>query len=265
MPIEAETRATPPVHFMGVAFARLTQPEVIAEIRRRAGLAEFSYIVTPNVDHVVKLWPRRPDAHTGSFRAAYEGAALRICDSRILQRLGRLAGLRMPVIPGSDLTRYLVHHVFRTGDRIAIIGGKNHTVTVLKALFPGPDYIQYQPPMGVLDDESAMQDIVRFVTGARPNVTLFAIGAPQSEIAANACRNADGATGIGLCVGASVDFLTGDQKRAPAWMQKAGLEWLHRLASNPARLWRRYLVEGPRIFWLFLRSGGGRTCAPIGR
>jgi exopolysaccharide biosynthesis WecB/TagA/CpsF family protein len=53
-----------------------------------------------------------------------------------------------------------------------------------------------------------------------------------------------------LCIGASIDFLTGKQRRAPLWVQKAGLEWLHRLLSDPRRLTSRYLIECPRIFYL---------------
>jgi exopolysaccharide biosynthesis WecB/TagA/CpsF family protein len=58
--------------------------------------------------------------------------------------------------------------------------------------------------------------------------------------------------GIGLCVGASMDFLSGSRKRAPQWMQQARLEWLFRLLDEPQKLWRRYLVEGPKIFRIWL-------------
>ena len=55
------------------------------------------------------------------------------------------------------------------------------------------------------------------------------------------------ACGVGLCIGASLLFLTGDLRRAPVWMQRARLEWLHRLVQEPRRMWRRYLYEGPKI------------------
>jgi exopolysaccharide biosynthesis WecB/TagA/CpsF family protein len=59
------------------------------------------------------------------------------------------------------------------------------------------------------------------------------------------------ARGVGLCVGAALDFLSGRTERAPKWMRMAGLEWLHRLLSEPGRLWKRYLVAGPKVFSLF--------------
>src|SRR5256885_4320033 len=74
-------------------------------------------------------------------------------------------------------------------------------------------------------------------------------------IAAEA-RSAAGATGMALCIGAGLEFLTGRQKRAPRLARALGLEWAHRLLSDPRRMWRRYLIEGPRIFLLTYRWPG---------
>jgi exopolysaccharide biosynthesis WecB/TagA/CpsF family protein len=73
---------------------------------------------------------------------------------------------------------------------------------------------------------------------------------PQQEILAGHIADQPQARGVGLCIGASIDFLTGQQRRAPVWVQKAGLEWLYRLLSDPRRLASRYLIECPRIFFL---------------
>jgi exopolysaccharide biosynthesis WecB/TagA/CpsF family protein len=81
----------------------------------------------------------------------------------------------------------------------------------------------------------------------------MSVGAPQQEMAARAAMQRGDAVGVGLCCGAALEFLAGRKARAPRWMQKAGLEWLHRLSSEPARLWRRYLFEGPAIFWIWRR------------
>jgi N-acetylglucosaminyldiphosphoundecaprenol N-acetyl-beta-D-mannosaminyltransferase len=251
MQIALKSETLRDVRFLGLELSNLNFDDVIAEVLRRAGEQVFSYIVTPNTDHVVKLFPRRPGPHTEAFRKAYECAALRVCDSRTIQRLARVAGVEIPLVPGSDLTSALFAHVLKKGCRVALVGGASDTVAVLEAMFPGPEYLQHVPPMGVLSNASALNDIVEFVGRARPNVTLLAFGAPQSEIVAHKCRTMGGTIGVGLCIGASIDFLIGRQKRAPMWMQKAGLEWLHRLASDPARMWRRYLVEDMRIFWLF--------------
>ena len=77
--------------------------------------------------------------------------------------------------------------------------------------------------------------------------------ANQQEAFAAALRHRGRTRGTAMCVGASVDFLVGAQKRAPLIVQKMRLEWMHRLASDPRRLWRRYLYEGPRVLWWYFK------------
>ena len=98
--------------------------------------------------------------------------------------------------------------------------------------------------------------------GAGPVVLVESDGSTARLIAANArdlrlradvraARAHKG--GVILCVGAAVDFLSGSLPRAPQSWQRFGLEWLHRLLSEPRRLWRRYLVDGPKVFLIYLR------------
>ena len=81
-----------------------------------------------------------------------------------------------------------------------------------------------------------------------------AVGSPQQETIAQMLRTRGVARGLALCIGASLNFITGVEKRAPVWMQKMALEWLYRLMQDPRRLARRYLVRGPRIFAHLRRS-----------
>ena len=74
------------------------------------------------------------------------------------------------------------------------------------------------------------------------------LGTPKQDLVAVSLR-AIGAAPVILCVGAAFDFLAGTKERAPEWMQRAGLEWLHRLGSEPGRLGRRYLIGNPRFVW----------------
>jgi exopolysaccharide biosynthesis WecB/TagA/CpsF family protein len=82
---------------------------------------------------------------------------------------------------------------------------------------------------------------------------LLAVGCPQQEILAKALQSRGRARGLALCIGASINFLTGGERRAPKWIQHAGFEWLYRLLNDPTRLAKRYLVRGPRIFLLLPR------------
>ena len=92
------------------------------------------------------------------------------------------------------------------------------------------------------------------------DIVLLCVGCPAQELIARQLAELGCKSGIALCVGASIDFLTGARVRAPLWMQKLGLEWAYRLAQEPARLWRRYLVESPKILRIFMatRSPRGR-------
>lgn len=252
MPTERKEFDTAP-HFLNLEFSGFSFEAAIKEVARRSRLLHFSYIVTPNVDHVVKLSEQSNNPITRAFQAAYAGAALRLCDSRILSRLALVFGLRLVVVTGSDLTAALFSRVVSSGDRVAIIGGNLDTAGRLSVLFPGPEFVQHIPPMAILSNPVAMQLAEDFVGGCKANFILFAIGAPQSEILAHRCAIRGMASGVGLCIGASIDFLLGDQRRAPVWMQHAGLEWAYRLCSNPARLWKRYLVEGPKVFLIALK------------
>lgn len=259
MPIEAgASDAGPPVRFLGLDFDRLDVDGMIAWLAAQRGRPGFRYVVTPNVDHVVKLRPRQPGASTGPFREAYAGATLRLCDSRILQRLGAMRGLTLPLCPGSTLTAAMMDRLLGPQDRVAIVGSSAPALDRLRQLHPGPRFLQHVPPMGVLDREDAWRAIHAFLREADADYILLCIGAPQSEIIAARIAAQGDVRGTALCVGASIHFITGEVARAPDWMQRAGLEWLHRLLAEPRRMWRRYLVEDPRVFWLALSDRLGR-------
>jgi len=108
--------------------------------------------------------------------------------------------------------------------------------------------------MGVRDNPEAQEQIIEFVQRTGADLMLFAIGSPQSELLCHEIRRRGSARGVALCIGASLEFVSGAKKRAPPWMQRAGLEWFFRLVCEPRRLWRRYLVQGPAIFPLWGRS-----------
>ena len=234
--------------FLGIDFAGVSLGEAIGIVSQMAQSEAFQYVVTPNVDHVVMLFPTRDNDRAVQFRAAYRAAALRVCDSRILRALAKLKGVDITTVPGSDLSASLFRDTFRAGHKVAIVGGDADTILSLQLRYAGPDYVQHIPPMNILANRPETDAVVKFVGDERADFTLFAIGAPRSEIIAHRCLEEKRARGVGICIGASIEFLLGHKTRAPEWMQRSGLEWAFRLLSEPRRLWRRYLVDGPRIF-----------------
>jgi exopolysaccharide biosynthesis WecB/TagA/CpsF family protein len=99
-----------------------------------------------------------------------------------------------------------------------------------------------------------VEKCVDFVSANPARFVFIAVGSPRQEIVAYAIRRSSMASGLGLCIGTSINFLVGAEKRAPVWMQRAGFEWLSRLVGSPRRLWRRYLIECPKIFPLMLED-----------
>lgn len=238
------------VPFLGLDFDPLTQDEVLEVIERLSVAPRFSYVVTPNVDHLVQIHaPGTEEAVPDAFRRA----DLRVCDSRVLQLLARRSGLDLPLVTGSDLTAHLVERMQRTAGQVAVIGGDQALLAGLKRRYPAVRWEQFEPPMGVRRNPDAQAAIARFVAHSEARIFLFAIGAPQSEIVCARIAELGEAHGVALCIGASLEFLTGAKRRAPRVLQRLKLEWLFRLLSEPGRLWRRYLVEGPRIFLIWRR------------
>ena len=241
--------------FLGIDFDDVDMTDAVRQCEILIRSRDFHYITTPNVDHIVTMHSEQ--AHANTFRQAEKAATMRLCDSRIIALLARLSGIRLCTVPGSDLTVELLRKVIRRGHRVAIVGGDEILLNNLRERRPEVTFVQHVPPMGVLHDQSAQDAICRFVEVADADFVFLAIGAPQSEVVARAIACSGKARGLGLCVGASLAFFTGQLRRAPRAMQVMHLEWLFRLMSEPRRLWHRYVVKGPRIFQIWWQYHSG--------
>lgn len=210
----------------------------------------FGYVVTPNVDHLIRLHDSE------QFRRLYRSAAYVLLDSRLLARLLRLFRQQdIPVCTGSDLTRVLFERVIEANDRIILVGASARQAELLSQQYGLKGLVHYNPPMGFIHDPKEVERCLEFVEAYSPcRFCLLAVGSPQQEMLAHALQIRGRTQGLALCVGASVDYLTGVERRAPMWMQRQGLEWLYRLAQNPGRLAQRYLRCAGRLFGLLFFS-----------
>lgn len=210
------------------------------------GRDRYGYVVTPNVDHLVRFHDE------SKFRSIYKDAAYVLLDSRFLSYVLFLTkGLRLKVCTGSDLTAQLFARVIRPNDDIVLIGGSAAQARELERIYGLKRLHHHNPPMGFVNDPKAMEECLSFVETHSPYRFCFlAVGCPQQEVIAQQLKARGIARGLTLCIGASINFLTGLERRAPTWMQQLGTEWVYRLLSNPRRLAKRYLVRGPRVFSL---------------
>jgi len=219
-------------------------------VAARFGADRYGYVVTPNVDHLIRY---HEDA---AFRAHYRAASFVLMDSRVAARIVRLLkGVRLPVCTGSDLTAKLLSQVAQPDDRIVLIGGSEEQARQIAATYGLKNLRHHNPPMGFIKDPMAVECCLSFIEDASPfRFCFLAVGSPQQEEIAQLLQARTVARGLALCVGASLNFITGAEKRAPRWMQGMALEWLYRLLQSPRRLFHRYLLRGPRILTHLRRS-----------
>lgn len=246
MAFDGGSRRQSAVNFLDLDFSAMDLELALDFVTARGSLAApFVYVSTPNVDHVVKL------ADEPARRELYDGAWLTLNDSRVLEALAARAGVTLPAAPGADLADRLFDTVIDRREPITVIGGGARMIEELKRRYRLTDVRWHDAPRNLRDKPAAIAEAAAFAAAQPSRFTFICVGAPQQEMVAYAVAQRGDATGVGLCVGAALDFLTGVQKRAPLWMRKAGFEWAFRLVTEPKRLWRRYLVDGPKVFGLF--------------
>jgi N-acetylglucosaminyldiphosphoundecaprenol N-acetyl-beta-D-mannosaminyltransferase len=240
-------------HALGnVRLSRVSFAEATELIAGWAGRPPFRLVVTPNVDHVITL------QKSEAFRAAYAQADLALVDGRPVQWAARYLGLPpFEKVSGSDLLPALCARGAREKWRIFFAGGASaadlrNCLARIGARYPGLVLGGHCPPRGFEHDLAESARLLAAIQAFSPDLLMMAVGAPKSEIWL--ARHADSlGRGVGLGVGAGMRMLAGLERRAPRWMQRAGLEWCWRLAAEPGRLWKRYLVDDMQFFPLVWR------------
>jgi N-acetylglucosaminyldiphosphoundecaprenol N-acetyl-beta-D-mannosaminyltransferase len=263
-PAPALTPAAPPAaaraavaRGLRVRFGRLwvdalTFAEGLAEIDALVRLGRGGSVFTPNVDHVVLADRDR------SFRRAYRSASLSFADGTPVLWASRLLGERLPAkLSGSDMVVPIAELAARRGWRVYLLGGAPGVAAEaadrLRALC-GVNVVGVDDAVIRLDGAGADDaEVIARIRRARPELLLVALGAPKQELWIARTVPKLGAT-VAVGVGATLDFIAGRVRRAPAWMSAAGLEWLYRLAQEPRRRWRRYLVQDPAFVLIVLRT-----------
>ena len=234
--------------FLGLAFDPIGAEEAARTISARARRVEsFAYVATPNVDHIVRL-DRKPE-----LRPFYADAWLNLNDSRILEIFAELSRVFVPAAPGADIVEQLFRNHIGRNDTIVVIGASNAIVQAMRNRHGLHDVRWFDAPYGLKDDPAARAQCVSFIRNNPAPFVFLAVGSPQQEMIAHEAMTSRDAVGVAICCGAALEFLAGETKRAPGWMRANRLEWLHRLGAEPGRLWRRYLVDGPRILDIWRR------------
>jgi len=245
--------------FLDMEFDTLNADEAARRIATRARkLGPFAYVSTPNVDHMVRV-DREP-----RLMRLYDDAWLNLCDSRILEAFANASYLDLPAAPGADIVEQLFRKHIGTNDPVVVIGGTQKLVDRLRQKFANLEIRWFDAPAALHDDPAARAACVQFIRENPAPFVFLAVGSPQQELIAHEARLAGDCTGVAVCCGAALEFLTGMTARAPQWIRTQRLEWLYRLAAEPGRLWKRYLVDGPRIFLIWHRWRSRVQVASVG-
>jgi N-acetylglucosaminyldiphosphoundecaprenol N-acetyl-beta-D-mannosaminyltransferase len=221
-----------------------------------------SHVIHFCAAHPTVVARRDPD-----YREVLNSGDLNVADGLPVALAARLFGHRTDRLAGTDALYLLAGWGATRGLTHAFIGATSDTLAALRLrLLPRHPAIkivlEVAPPFRPLTSIE-LQEYAQQARTARAEVLWIGMGAPKQDVLAHQLRSL-GAAPVILCVGAAFDFVAGGKRRAPAWMQRSGLEWVHRLASEPGRLWRRYLIGNPQ-FMAGVAVDGIRRLGPRAR
>ena len=225
-------------------FEDLTQAGLVDRIGEAIRARERCWIVTVNVN-LLCLAHRDP-----SFRQVVERAEIRTADGMPIVWMSRLRGRPLTArVTGADLMVPLATRAAQEGWRLFLCGGApgvaDRAAAELLRRAPGVNVVGTASPsfadLAELTDPDANAGLLGAIRAAAPDVLLVAFGAPKQERWIDAHRTSGAlVVPVAIGVGGSFDFLVGQQSRAPGWMQRGGLEWIHRALTQPGRLGPRY-------------------------
>jgi N-acetylglucosaminyldiphosphoundecaprenol N-acetyl-beta-D-mannosaminyltransferase len=228
-------------------------------------LATFVSCGHSHVVHFCAAHPTVEARHDPTYRRILNKGALNVPDGMPVAWAARMFGSRAERLAGTDGMHLAAMWGVERGLRHYLYGGTPETLERLQrrmeTTYPGILIVGAEsPPFRPIPDEE-LAESVRRMQEAGTQALWVGLGAPKQDLMAYRLRAMRAAPVI-LCVGAAFDFMAGTIRRAPSWMRQSGLEWVHRLASEPRRLWKRYLLGNPEfvagVVKDRLRGPGGR-------
>ncbi|MFN2388434.1 MAG: WecB/TagA/CpsF family glycosyltransferase [Actinomycetota bacterium] len=230
------------IEILGIPFALLQPSAALEEVARLHGRDEPAFIAHANV-HTVNL-----AVEDQGYADVLRRADLVLNDGKGVMLAARMYGRRFPAdLNGNFFTPLVLRTAAARSWPVFFFGARpgvaERAAARLADTLPGLDVV------GVRDGyvhPAEDAEVVRAIGASGAELVLVGLGNPRQERWLDANLRATGAR-VGIGVGAFFDFQAGEVARAPAWMNRAGLEWVHRLVKEPRRMWRRYVVGNPRF------------------
>ena len=245
----------PRINFLNTHIDNLTMNEALNVVDELITRESPSYVVTPNLDHIVKI---ETDAE---FSRIYADADLVVADGKPLIWISRL--LKTPIkekISGSDLFPRICELAARKGYSIYILGAaegvgqkaannlkkRYHNLTIAGV---------YSPKIGFEKDSDELKRIKEVILEAKPDILAVSLGSPKGEKFIYRHLQEYGVP-LSISIGATIDFEAGNIKRAPKWISEIGFEWMFRITQDPKRLVKRYWNDAVKILPIIIKYKG---------
>ncbi len=237
----------------GVRIDKAGSKDVHDFIAERINSKIASHIISINVDVLIKA---RKDFE---LKSIINNSELVLADSRILLFSSYLLGSPLEEnITGSNFVLSFSDWAAKKGYKLFLLGAapgvaakaaeiliqKNSNMKIVGT---------YSPPFGFENNEEENKKMIKMIKECNPDVLFVAFGVPKQEKWIWRYKDEYNVP-VSVGIGATFDYISGNVRRAPKWMQKIGLEWLFRLCQEPRRLWKRYLIGNTIFIWLVLKE-----------
>lgn len=240
------------MRFINTEIDNLTMDEALERIGVLIKENSNSYVVTPNVDHIVKLEKDK------ELQEVYKHASLVLTDGKPLIWISKWYGTPIKEkISGSDLFPRLCEKASRDGYTMFFLGAAEGVAAKaaerLQERYKNLNVVgTYSPPMGFEKNPKEIAKVIALVKQHKPDILIVGLGCPKQEKFMYQYRD-ELEVPVSLGLGASLDFEAGNMKRAPKWMCNCGFEWLFRLIQEPKRMFKRYIVDDMVIFKMAIK------------
>lgn len=240
------------IKFLNTEVDNLTMNEAVQKIEQLILNKKPSYVVTPNVDHIVKLETDK------EFQKVYKEADLILIDGMPLIWISKLK--KNPIkekVSGADLFPEVCKLSANKGYKVFLLGAAEGVAAMaaenLKKRYNGLNVVgTYSPSYGFEKKKDEIREIIKMINEVKPDILAVGLGAPKQEkFLYNYIKQLN--VPVALAIGASIDFESGNINRAPKWMQKIGLEWFYRLCKEPRRMFKRYIIDDIKIIKIFIK------------
>ncbi|HXM55271.1 MAG TPA: WecB/TagA/CpsF family glycosyltransferase [Candidatus Dormibacteraeota bacterium] len=238
------------IDIAGVPIDRIDMAEAMARLRAALRHRRQVQVATVNMDFLVRA-QRHPE-----LRAVLARTELNVADGMPVVWLSRLLGRPVPGrVAGADMAPLLVAEAAESGASVFFLGGEHGVAEAaarrLRRDHPGLQVAGWHEPPRARLDEMDNESLVELVAASGADLLLVALGNPKQELWIDRYRHRLPGVSVAIGVGCVFDLWAERARRAPAWMQRAGLEWLHRLIAEPRRLAGRH-ASG--MAWLLVLS-----------